>query len=108
MTGQQQPGDDRVWIPTTWAHVHSGATVRPPGFPDAVARVASAVRQQRARPYAHVIVKTTLDSNGITNVHDFDPAAPVEMLISPATARAIAILSLSGLGPQVISEHESE
>lgn len=98
---------DRVWITTTWAHVHSGATVRPPDFPAAATEVISAVHQTRTRPYLHTIVKAVLDGNGVTNVHDFDPNAPVEMLVSPATARAVAILALAGLAPQVVSEHET-
>lgn len=107
VTGQEP--DDRVWIPTTWAKVHAGANVRPPGVVEPIPTIAtSTVTQQRLRPFPHTIVKATLSfPSGASQIYDFDPAAPVEMLVSPATARAVALLAGAGLDPQVLSEYET-
>lgn len=106
MTGQQP--DDRVWIVTTWASVHAGAFVMPPARPDAMALVESVVTQQRLSPYPHAVVLAELLEPGPRRSRKtFDPNAPVEMLVSPATARAVALLAGAGLSPQVLSEYET-
>jgi hypothetical protein len=105
---QQDGNDDRVWVPTTWAHVHPGATVRPPDFPTVVSTAETVIHQQRTLPVPHIIVKTSVRTGQVVNVHDFDPGAPVDMLVSRATARAVALLAAADLAPHVISEHESE
>ena len=97
---------EQVWIPTTWAHVHTGATVRPPEFPDAVSLATSVVAQQRSHPVPHSIVKVILADSGVESRYDFDPGADVEILIDIPTAGALAVLAAAGLAPQVISEYE--
>ena len=105
---QQDGNDDSVWVHTTWMHVHPGATVRPPDFPTVVSTAETVIHQQRTLPVPHVIVKTSVRTGQVVNVHDFDPGAPVEMLVSPATARVVTLLAAAGLAPHVTAEHESE
>lgn len=101
---------ERVWVLTTWAHVHAGATVRPPGLIDVAWRADSVAGQQRTHPVPHRIVKVSITPlpDGMASTYDLDPAADVEILIDVPTAGALAVLAAAGLAPHVISEHESE
>lgn len=108
------PDDDGVWVPAQWRAIHRGAIVRMPGMTvEDCAVVESIITQSWRKPWPHEVVKAelltlTADNQPSRHQHDFDPAAPVEVLISPAAARAVAMWAATRIGAQVIYEYDTE